>query len=212
MGGIPEGIPQSEDSRVMKMGKEELMKKLEEKIRNCQKCPLGKLRTNAVPGAGSYDARVMFVGEAPGYWEDQKGLPFVGRAGKLLDELLAEIGLTREEVYITNIVKCRPPENRDPTDEEIKACSPYLDKQIDIIRPKVIVPLGRHSMSYILRKFGFEPEPISKIHGKAFEAHTLFGKIVIMPMYHPAAALYKPPIREELRRGFQKLKELIRDS
>lgn len=193
----------------MPMGKEELMKKLEEKIRNCQKCPLGQLRTNAVPGAGSYDAKVMFVGEAPGYWEDQKGLPFVGRAGKVLDELLAEIGLSRDEVYITNIVKCRPPENRDPTEDEIKACAPYLDRQIDIIRPKVIVPLGRHSMKYILEKFGFKAEPISKIHGKTFEARTLFGKIVIMPMYHPAAALYRPPIREELRKDFQKLKELL---
>ncbi|NJE04088.1 MULTISPECIES: type-4 uracil-DNA glycosylase [Thermococcus] len=194
------------------MGKEELMKKLEERIRACRKCPLGELRTNAVPGAGSYDAKVMFVGEAPGYWEDQKGLPFVGRAGRVLDELLAEIGLSREEVYITNIVKCRPPENRDPTEEEIKACSPYLDRQIDIIRPKVIVPLGRHSMRYILEKFGFEPEPISRIHGKTFEARTLFGKIVIMPMYHPAAALYRPPIREELRKDFARLRALLESS
>ncbi|WP_297509284.1 type-4 uracil-DNA glycosylase [Thermococcus sp.] len=193
------------------MGKEELMRKLEERIRNCRKCPLWELRTNAVPGAGSYDAKVMFVGEAPGYWEDQKGLPFVGRAGKVLDELLEGIGLTREEVYITNIVKCRPPNNRDPTEEEIRACSPYLDRQIDIIRPKVIVPLGRHSMRYILEKFGFEPEPISKIHGKTFEAYTLFGKIVIMPTYHPAAALYRPPIREELERDFRKLGELLKE-
>ncbi|WP_099209156.1 type-4 uracil-DNA glycosylase [Thermococcus henrietii] len=191
------------------MGKEELMKKLEERIRNCQKCPLGGLRTNAVPGAGSYDANVMFVGEAPGYWEDQKGLPFVGRAGKVLDELLAGIGLSRDEVYITNIVKCRPPENRDPTEEEIKACSPYLDRQIDIIRPRVIVPLGRHSMRYILEKFGFKPEPISKIHGETFEARTLFGKIIIMPMYHPAAALYRPQIRGELEKDFVKLAKIL---
>jgi len=192
------------------VSREELMAALEERIRNCQKCPLGRLRTNAVPGAGSYKARVMFVGEAPGYWEDQKGLPFVGRAGRLLDELLEGIGLEREDVYITNIVKCRPPNNRDPTDEEIKACAPYLDRQIDIIRPRVIVPLGRHSMAYILRKFGFEPAPISKIHGKTFEAGTLFGKFVIMPSYHPAAALYKPPLREELRKDFQKLKALLK--
>ena len=196
----------------MAMGKEEKMKKLEEKIKACRKCPLGSLRTNAVPGAGSYDSKVMFVGEAPGYWEDQKGLPFVGRAGKLLDELLSEIGLSREDVYITNIVKCRPPENRDPTEEEIKACSPYLDMQIDIIRPKVIVPLGRHSMAYIMKKFGFSPEPISKIHGQVFEARTLFGKIVIMPMYHPAAALYRPPLKEELRRDFSRLRELLGDN
>jgi uracil-DNA glycosylase family 4 len=191
--------------------KEKLMHELEERIRACRKCPLGQLRTNPVPGAGSYDAKVMFVGEAPGYWEDQKGLPFVGRAGKVLDELLAGIGLSREEVYITNIVKCRPPENRDPTEEEIKACSPYLDRQIDIIRPKVIVPLGRHSMRYILEKFGFPVEPISRIHGERFEARTLFGKIIIMPMYHPAAALYKPPIREELEKDFKKLASIIKN-
>jgi len=191
------------------MGKNEAMKKLEEKIKTCRKCPLGELRTNAVPGSGSYEAKIMFVGEAPGYWEDQKGLPFVGRAGKVLDELLAGIGLKREEVYITNVVKCRPPNNRDPTEEEINACSPYLDKQIDIIRPKIIVPLGRHSMTYILKKFSFEPEPISKIHGKIFEARTLFGKIVIMPMYHPAVALYKPQLREELEKDFKKLKETL---
>lgn len=193
------------------MKKNEVMKKLEEKIKTCKKCPLGELRTNAVPGSGSYDAQIMFVGEAPGYWEDQKGLPFVGRAGKVLDELLEGIGLTREEVYITNIVKCRPPNNRDPTEEEIKACSPYLDKQIDVIRPKVIVPLGRHSMAYILKKFGFESEPISKIHGKTFEAKTLFGKIIIMPMYHPAVALYRPQLREELEKDFKKLKEMLKE-
>ncbi|WP_048147255.1 type-4 uracil-DNA glycosylase [Pyrococcus abyssi] len=185
------------------------MKKLEEKIRNCKKCPLWQLRTNPVPGDGSYDAKVMFVGEAPGYWEDQQGLPFVGKAGKVLDELLKGIGLNRREVYITNIVKCRPPNNRDPTEEEIKACAPYLDAQIDIIRPRIIVTLGRFSMGYILRKYGFQVEPISKIHGKVFEARTLFGKVYIVPMYHPAVALYRPQLRKELEEDFRKLKDLI---
>ena len=191
--------------------KHEAMKKLEERVKTCRKCPLGELRTNAVPGSGSYKSKIMFVGEGPGYWEDQKGLPFVGRAGKVLDELLESIGLTRDEVYITNIIKCRPPNNRDPTEEEIKTCSPYLDMQIDLLRPKIIVPLGRHSMSYILKKFGFEPEPISKIHGKTFEARTLFGKIVIMPIYHPAVALYRPQLREELEKDFKKLRTLLDD-
>lgn len=191
------------------VGREEQLKKLEERIRTCKKCPLGELRTNAVPGAGSYHAKIMFVGEAPGYWEDQKGLPFVGRAGKILDELLEGIGLSRGDVYITNIVKCRPPNNRDPTEEEIKICSPYLDLQIDLIRPKVIVPLGRHSMAYILKKFGFDVEPISRVHGKRFEARTLFGKIVIMPVYHPAVALYRPAMKGELEKDFQKIKDLI---
>ncbi|ASJ10575.1 uracil-DNA glycosylase [Thermococcus sp. P6] len=192
------------------MNRERAMRELEERIRECRKCPLGELRTNAVPGAGSYYARVMFVGEAPGYWEDQKGLPFVGRAGKVLDELLAGIGLSRDDVYITNVVKCRPPNNRDPTEEEIRACSPYLDRQIDLIRPKVIVPLGRHSMRYILEKFGFDVEPISRIHGETFEAGTLFGKIIIMPMYHPAVALYRSQLREELERDFKKLGTLLK--
>ncbi|AFK22940.1 type-4 uracil-DNA glycosylase [Pyrococcus sp. ST04] len=185
------------------------MKKLEEKIKSCRKCPLWRLRTNPVPGYGNYDAKIMFIGEAPGYWEDQQGLPFVGKAGKVLDELLKGIGLRREEVYITNIVKCRPPNNRDPTEDEIKACAPYLDMQIDIIRPKIIVTLGRFSTSYILRKFGFEVENISKIHGKIFEAGTLFGKIYIIPMYHPAVALYRPQLRKELEEDFRKLKNLL---
>lgn len=191
------------------MGKEEQLRRLEEKIKKCQKCSLGKLRTNAVPGSGSYNSKIMFVGEAPGYWEDQKGLPFVGRAGRILDEMLEGIGLKRDEVYITNIVKCRPPENRDPYEEEIKACSPYLDLQIDLIRPKVIIPLGRHSMKYILEKFGFNVEPISRIHGKIFEARTLFGKVYTMPMYHPAVVLYRPQLREEVQEDFKKLKKFL---
>ena len=191
------------------MGREEQLRRLEERIRNCKKCPLGELRSNAVPGAGNYSSKIMFVGEAPGYWEDQKGLPFVGRAGRILDELLESIGLDREDVYITNIVKCRPPNNRDPTEEEIRTCSPYLDLQIDIIRPRVIIPLGRHSMAYILKKFGFDVEPISRIHGKMFEARTLFGRIIIMPMYHPAVALYRPAMKEELEKDFRKIRELI---
>ncbi|BAA30579.1 197aa long hypothetical protein [Pyrococcus horikoshii OT3] len=189
--------------------KEELMKKLEEKIRKCKKCPLWEVRTNPVPGDGSYDTKIMFVGEAPGYWEDQMGLPFVGKAGKVLDELLKLIGLKRSEVYITNIVKCRPPNNRDPTEEEIKACAPYLDAQIDIIKPKVIVTLGRFSTAYIMKKYGFNVEPISKIHGRVFEARTLFGKIYIVPMYHPAVALYRPQLRRELEEDFKKLKSLL---
>lgn len=191
------------------MSKHELMKKLEEKILTCKKCPLWRLRTNPVPGYGNYDSKIMFIGEAPGYWEDQKGLPFVGKAGKVLDELLDGIGLTREDVYITNVVKCRPPNNRDPTEEEIKACSPYLDQQIDIIKPKVIVTLGRHSTNYILKKFGFDLEPISKIHGKVFKAKTLFGTLYIFPTYHPAVALYRPQLKEELKQDFDILKSLL---
>jgi len=182
---------------------------IERRIESCRKCDLWKLRTKPVPGSGNPKARLMLIGEAPGYWEDQKGLPFVGRAGKLLDELLGSIGLSRNDVYITNIVKCRPPENRDPTEDEIRACAPYLDAQIDAIRPKVIAPLGRHSMRYVLMKFGFKPEPISRIHGKVFEARTLIGRIRIVPLYHPAAALYNPRLRDTLFEDFVRLRELL---
>ncbi len=185
------------------------LKDIENRVESCRKCDLWSLRTKPVPGSGNPNAKVMFVGEAPGYWEDQKGLPFVGRAGKVLDELLESIGFTRDDVYITNVVKCRPPNNRDPTEEEIKACAPYLDTQIDVIRPTVIVPLGRHSMRYLLTKFGFKPEPIGKVHGKVFEARTLLGKVRIVPLYHPAAALYNPHLKETLLEDFKKLEELL---
>ena len=180
------------------------LKKIEKEIKECKKCPLYKTRKNAVPGEGGFQRRIMFVGEAPGRREDELGRPFVGAAGKFLDELLASIGLSRKDVYITNIVKCRPPGNRDPTDEEIKLCSPYLDRQIAVMKPKIICPLGRFSAKYILEKFGFEMGKISKIQGKVFE-----GNILILPMYHPAAALYHQNLKSELYKSFEVLKSLL---
>jgi len=181
--------------------------KIEKEIKMCKKCPLHKTRKNAVPGEGGNRKRIMFIGEAPGRREDELGRPFVGAAGKFLDELLDSIGLGREDVYITNIVKCRPPGNRDPTELEIKICSPYLDRQINILDPRIICPLGRFSAKYILERYGFDMESITKVHGKIYKA----DKILILPMYHPAAALYHQYLKEELRKSFNVLKNIIEE-
>ena len=134
----------------------EIWKQLEDAVANCRKCSLWKTRSNPVVGGGSKDAKVMFIGEAPGYWEDVKGRPFVGRAGRVLDELLESINLSREEVYITNILKCRPPNNRNPLQSEIEACTPYLDRQIELMNPEIIATLGNFALSYISEKFGLD--------------------------------------------------------
>ena len=189
--------------------KAELLNELKIKVEKCQRCLLYKTRTNVVFGSGSVTAELMLIGEAPGYWEDKKGEPFVGRAGKFLDELLETIKLKREEVFITNILKCRPPKNREPTQEEIKACTPYLERQLAIIKPKIIITLGNVATSYILQKFGFKPQSISRVRGKVFRVSNLFYQLKIIPMYHPATALYNPRMKEVLREDWKKIKELI---
>ena len=156
------------------MSKKELMDDLITAVEACRGCRLWSHARNPVPGEGSLEAALMFVGEAPGYWEDVKGRPFVGRAGKLLDELLSSISLERKNVYIANVVKHRPPENRDPRQDEIKACTPYLDRQIEIIRPKVISPLGRHATRYLLSKANIELKGITEARGRVHRA-DLFG-------------------------------------
>jgi len=188
------------------MSKEEFMKEVATAVMACRKCPLWKKRKKPVPGEGDINADVMFIGEAPGYWEDVKGKPFVGSAGEILDEMLSKIGLSRNEVYIANILKCRPPENRDPSASEIEACVPYLDQQIRIIKPKIIVTLGRHSTSYILSKCGLEATGITKLHGRKYEVELLGFKILLIPTYHPAAVLYNPEYRSALERDFQLLR------
>ena len=190
----------------------EELERIAEDIRNCKRCPLYESRTNAVPGEGDFQRRILMIGEAPGRNEDLQGRPFVGRAGRLLNELLDSIGLTREDVFITNIVKCRPPNNRDPTPEEVKACSPYLERQIQVLRPKIIVTLGRHAWKWVCEHFGIPYESISKAHGKIYRASTLFyGVITVVPMYHPAAAIYNKELLPVLKEDFQKLGALIRD-
>jgi DNA polymerase len=162
-----------------------------------------------VPGQGNPDAKIMLVGEAPGEREARTGKPFVGQSGKLLDELLSSISLDREDIFITNIVKDRPPENRDPTPEEIEIYAPLLLEQIEIIQPEVIVTLGRFAMTFILEQFHVPEagEKISRLHGKVIRAHGPSGEIHIVPLYHPAVALYNIGQRKTLEEDFQVLKQ-----
>ena len=187
------------------------LQEIAEQVRNCRKCDLWKTRTHAVPGEGNPHAEIMFIGEAPGENEDLEGRPFVGAAGKLLTKLITEVlGLKREDVFITNVVKCRPPNNRDPTEEEIIACGPYLKAQIDIIRPKVIVTLGRHSTSYIFSLMGRQFSSITRVRGKEFEWKKDENTVIkVFPTYHPAAALYNPNLRKVLEEDFKKIKEML---
>jgi len=189
------------------------MEKIASEVRVCVKCPLWKGRRKAVPGEGSIEASVVFVGEAPGYWEDMKGLPFVGAAGKVLDAFLNKISLLRSRVFITNVVKCRPPENRDPRPDEIKTCtSLYLDRQISVIKPKIIVTLGRHSTACILSKAGFETETIegiTQMRGRIYQTRFLDMTVSVLPMYHPAAVLHNPKYRGALENDFELLKNQL---
>jgi DNA polymerase len=168
---------------------------------SCRDCGLCQGRTNSVPGEGSPDAEIMFIGEGPGFYEDQQGRPFVGASGKFLDDLLRTIGLDRKTVFIANVVKCRPPQNRDPQPDEIEACSKYLDAQIAAIAPKVIVTLGRHSMQRY-----FPGEAVSKIHGQPRRK----GDLIVVPMYHPAAALHQASLRKVIEADFSRLPEFLR--
>ncbi len=192
-----------------------LLRQIRDEVWNFKESPLysERVRNRAYPviGEGSHDAGIMFIGEAPGRTEAQTGRPFAGAAGKLLDELLASIGIPRTDVYITNIVKDRPPQNRDPLPEEIALYAPFLDRQIEIIQPKIIVLLGRHSMRTILEKFGLDAMigPISRLHGTVLDAEAPYGKVTIIPMYHPAAALYNPELKQDLLVAFQGLKKLV---
>jgi len=172
------------------------------RVRVCTCCELARTRTHAVPGEGNPHAEVMFIGEAPGWNEDKQGRPFVGAAGQFLNELLERIGLRRSDVFITNIVKCRPPGNRDPLPDEIAACAPYLEEQIAAIRPKVIVTLGRYSMAR-----WFPTEKISKIHGQP----RRFGDYVVVPMYHPAAALHQPALKAAVEQDMMKLPQILEE-
>ncbi len=167
---------------------------------NCQDCDLARGRTKVVPGEGPEDADLLFVGEAPGWYEDQQGRPFVGSAGAFLDELLASIGLSRKQVYIANVIKCRPPGNRDPLSSEIQACRKWLDRQMEIIQPKMVVILGRYSLARY-----FPTESIGKIHGKARK----IGDVIYYPMYHPAAALHQGSLRKTIEADMLRIPEIL---
>ncbi len=175
------------------------IEELYEAIRDCRRCPLGETRTNLVLGTGDEDADIMFVGEAPGFQEDRQGIPFVGPAGQFLDQLLASIGLRRSQVYIANTLKCRPPDNRDPQPDELKMCTPYLFKQIEIIAPRIICTLGNHATKTLLKT----GTGITQLHGKLLHRDGL----AYVPLFHPAAALHKPPLKSVLIEDFQRLKE-----
>lgn len=171
-------------------------------IAGCTKCSLFKTRTNTVPGSGDPNSKILFVGEAPGQREDEQGIPFCGAAGKFLTEMLAEIGLTRDEVFIANTLKCRPPENRDPEESEKEACRPYLDRQVETIKPRLIVCLGRHSVANFMPGAG----GISKLHGKAVRRPS--GQ-VYLALYHPAAALHNGGLRSTLMEDFKKIPAIL---
>lgn len=182
------------------MTKQQKLLEVSRQVAECTRCPLYKQANRAVPGEGNADTVIMFIGEGPGYHEDQQGRPFVGQAGKLLEQLLLLIKLERKDVWIGNVVKHRPPENRDPLPEEIEACRSFLDEQIKVIDPKIIVTLGRFSMAKFLPN-----EKISQIHGQA--RYVQFGdkKYIVIPMYHPAAALRSTGVLSQIKEDFQKI-------
>jgi uracil-DNA glycosylase len=175
--------------------------RLHDEIRSCKNCGLHATRTQAVPGVGPSPADIMIVGEAPGFNEDRQGEPFVGAAGKLLDTLLARIGLSRADVYITNVLKCRPPMNRDPMPNEAEACSPYLKRQLELVQPKVVLILGRHALERLMPGQG----SISRVHGSLVRR----GDVAYVPLYHPAAALHNGALVADLEHDFDRVKAYL---
>lgn len=178
---------------------------LYKQARGCTLCPLSQSRTQVVFGAGNADADLMFVGEAPGFHEDQQGIPFVGRAGQLLNELLEEQRLVRDDVFIANVLKCRPPENRDPTPDEIETCRPYLERQVELIEPRVICTLGNFATKLLTGS----PEGITRVHGAPQERQLGARTVQLFPIFHPAAGLRTPKVKEQLREDFAKLPALL---
>lgn len=197
------------------MDKTEQLKKIRDEVWNLTESPLYEYRKKnkyyPVIGEGNHDAKIMFVGEAPGKNEAQTGRPFCGAAGRILDELFESIGMDRKDAYVTNIVKDRPPKNRDPEPLEIRLYSPFLERQIEIIHPKVVATLGRFSMKFILEKYNLpeQTEPISRLHGRVLNAKAGFGSIKIIPLYHPAVAIYSASTKDTLKKDFQLLKDFI---
>ena len=192
------------------MSKKETLDVVASEVIVCTKCPLWKSRKNAVPGVGNPETRIMLIGEAPGMSEDAQGEPFVGTAGKLLDTLLSQIGLSREQVFITNIVKCRPPRNRQPKPLEIETCTPYLTRQILAIQPEFIVTLGSHSTAYIFSKATLPFGSITRERGKPHITTVLGLPLTVFPTFHPASALYNPEHEKVLEHDFQLLKTKLK--
>ncbi len=192
--------------KLAEKSKEKLMDELSIEINNCKKCDLHKTRNKPLVGDGPFDTEILIIGESPGYNEDLQGKAFVGEAGKILDQLLSLINLKRNEIYITNILKCHPPKNHNPNRQEIDSCIGYLHKQIDIIKPKIILTFGKYASKEIFNKFNLEFSRISELHGKVFEVETDFGKIKIIPLYHPAVVCYRNEMFDILKKDFKVIK------
>jgi DNA polymerase len=190
--------------------KKELLCGLRKIVETCRKCSLWRTKSRPVFGEGPVDAEIMIVGLGPGRQEDLQGRPFVGAAGKFLDQLLAEAGLSRSRIYITNVVKCFLPENR-ATEDQVKSCTPYLDQQIEIIQPRLIIALGNVAACYLLGKFDLRCESMERIHGKIHEVSSLTMRLRIVPMYHPASALRNPGLRRKLVEDWRELGKVIKD-
>jgi len=196
------------------------LQEIRDQVVNCRKCPLYRERHCPVVGEGNHRAQIMFIGEAPGRQEDASGHPFCGAAGQILNQVLEAIGLKREDVYIANILKCRPPGNRNPLAEEIKACGPYLNRQIEIIQPQVICPMGNFATQYLIKKYGLEPLAsqngkllgISRLRGRVFETNDLLGPSrKIVPLYHPAVATYNANLKPALIKDYQVAADLLKN-
>ncbi len=189
--------------------KDKKLKQIKDQVLKCKSCPLYKTRKLPVIGQGNHGADILFIGEAPGKNEDETGIPFCGRAGNILNELLEYINLKRKDVYICNIIKCRPPQNRDPKPEEIKKCTPYLEKQLKIIEPKIICSLGRFAMTFLMNKYGLKNElkSISKDHGNKYDIKVFSKDTIFIPMYHPAVATYNPNMKDVLKKDFKLLQK-----
>jgi len=201
----------------MSSDREKDLEQIESEVQDLQASPLYQYRLennyHPVIGEGDLQAKIMFIGEAPGKQEAKTGRPFVGAAGRTLDRLLASIGVEREQVYITNIVKDRPPENRDPRKDEIELYAPFLRRQIEIIQPRVIATLGRFSMDFILDHFNMpeQGKRIGELHGQPLKANASYGEIVVVPLYHPAAAIYNDQLLDTMERDFQVLKQFVEE-
>jgi DNA polymerase len=187
------------------LGSEAALAAFRDSVADCTRCPLSTTRTQVVFGSGSPAADLMFVGEAPGFHEDKQGIPFVGAAGQLLGKLLAEIGLTRDDVYVANVLKCRPPGNRDPLPEEIASCESHLFRQIELIQPKVVATLGNFATKLLSGK----PDGITKVHGREQEVVLGGSRVLLFPIFHPAAALYTPRMLDVLKADFERLPALL---
>lgn len=190
--------------------KNQAMNRITASIRSCMNCELAQTRTKVVIGSGNLDSKIVLIGEAPGRKEDESGLPFVGSAGKLLDKLLGAAGLVRDDIFIGNILKCRPPKNRRPKKAEVRNCENYLMDQLGVISPVIIAPMGNSALSYFQEHLGLEKQVIGEVHGKVFDIDAPWGKTKMVPLYHPAAAIYRRHLLGELEIDMKSIGDLVR--